>query len=191
MKLLEDRILKDGTVLENNTLKVDAFLNHEIDVRLINECAKEWHRLFADEGITKILTIEASGIGIASITALHFGVPVVFAKKSRGANIGKNLYSTRVVSYTHGLMYDVNVAKERIKEGDRILLIDDFLANGSALRALTKICEMAGAVVVGAGIAIEKAYQKGGKELREAGLRIESLAMIESMDGGTVKFCQM
>ena len=190
MKLLEDRILKDGTVLENNTLKVDAFLNHEIDVQLINECAKEWHRLFADEGITKILTIEASGIGIASITALHFGVPVVFAKKSRGTNIGKNLYSTRVVSYTHGLMYDVNVAKERIKEGDRILLIDDFLANGSALKALTKICEMAGAVVVGAGIAIEKAYQKGGKELREAGLRIESLAMIESMDGGTVKFCR-
>ena len=187
MKLLEDRILKDGTV-DGTTLKVDAFLNHQIDVTLINECGKEWYARFKDDGVTKILTIEASGIGIACLTAQHFGVPVVFAKKSRSANMGKNLYSTRVVSYTHGLMYDVNVAKDRITEGDRILLIDDFLANGSALKALIKICEMAGATVVGAGIAIEKTYQKGGKELREGGLRIESLAMIESMNDGHIKF---
>ncbi len=181
MKLLEDRIRKDGRILPGDVLKVDSFLNHQIDVALISECGKEWHRLFADAGITKILTIEASGIGIACVVAQYFGVPVVFAKKSKSSNIGNDFYSTKVVSYTHGRAYDVIVSKKYINEDDTILIIDDFLANGSALKALITIAEKGGAKVAGAGVAIEKVYQNGGNEIRNRGYRIEALAKIASM----------
>lgn len=189
MELLEKRILKDGLVLPGNVLKVDSFLNHQIDVELVDALGAEWKRLYADEKITKIITIEASGIGIACITARHFGVPVVFAKKSKSSNIGNDFYTTPVVSYTHGNTYDVIVSKKYINENDKVLIIDDFLANGSALHALIKIVEMAGATVVGAGIAIEKAYQTGGNMIRDLGYRVESLARVKSMDGGTIEFC--
>ena len=184
MKLLEERILKDGKILPGNVLKVDSFLNHQIDVDLIYALGEEWYRLFKDEGVTKILTIEASGIGIACIAAMKFGVPVLFAKKSKSNNIGSDFYSTEVVSY------DVIASKKYINPGDRVLLIDDFLANGSALRALIKLAEMGGATVVGAGIAIEKVYQNGGNSIRELGYRIESLAKVASMsDDGKIEFC--
>ena len=182
MKLLEERILKDGLVLPGDVLKVDSFLNHQIDVRLISALGAEWKRLFQNEGITKILTIEASGIGIACLTAEHFDVPVVFAKKSKSSNIGDNFYKSKVVSYTHGQTYEVIVSKKYISEGDKILIIDDFLANGSALKALISIAEQGGAMVVGAGIAIEKTYQGGGNDIRERGYRVESLAKILSMN---------
>ena len=189
MKLLEEKILKDGVVLSGTVLKVDKFLNHQIDVKLLGELAKEWKRLYADDEITKILTIEASGIGIACIAALEFDVPVVYAKKMRSATISDDLLSAKVVSYTHGNTYNVIASKEYITKDDRILIIDDFLANGSALRALIKLCETAGATVVGAGIAIEKAYQKGGDSIREKGYRIESLAKIAKMNSdGTIEF---
>jgi xanthine phosphoribosyltransferase len=190
MKLLEERILKDGKIGAGNVLKVDCFLNHQIDVPFMSELGREFYRLFKAEGITKILTIEASGIGIACQTAAEFGVPVLFAKKSKSNNIGSDFYSTEVVSYTHGRAYDVIASKKYINPGDRVLLIDDFLANGSALRALIKLAEMGGATVVGAGIAIEKVYQNGGNEIRELGYRVESLAKIKSMsDDGKIEFC--
>ena len=189
MKLLEDRILKDGIVLSGTVLKVDKFLNHQIDVKLLLELAKEWKRLYEGETITKILTIEASGIGLACIAALEFDVPVVYAKKMRSSTVSDDLLSAKVVSFTHGNTYNVIAAKDYINEGDRVLIIDDFLANGSALRALIKICETAGATVVGAGIAIEKAYQRGGDAIREKGYRIESLAKIAKMNSdGTIEF---
>jgi len=189
MKLLEDRIVKDGKILPGNVLKVDSFLNHQIDVKLIAECAKEWYRLFKDSGVNKIMTIEASGIGIACIVAQCFGVPVLFAKKSKSSNIGDDFYKTSVVSYTHGRTYDVIDSKKYINSDDRILLIDDFLANGSALRAMIDLAESGGAKVVGAGIAIEKAYQHGGDEIRAAGYRVESLARIASMsEDGSIEF---
>ena len=181
MKLLEDRIRKDGRILPGDVLKVDSFLNHQIDVALIAECGKEWYRLFKDEGITKILTIEASGIGIACVVAQFFGVPVVFAKKSKSSNIGNDFYSTKVTSYTHGQTYDVIVSKKYISKEDKVLIIDDFLANGSALKALITIAESAGATVAGAGVAIEKVYQNGGNEIRSRGYRIEALAKVASM----------
>ncbi len=190
MKLLEERIVKDGKILPGNVLKVDSFLNHQIDVNLIDDCAEEWYRLFKDEKINKIMTIEASGIGIACIVARHFNVPVLFAKKSKSSNIGSDFYSTSVVSYTHGRTYDVIASKNYINKGDRILLIDDFLANGSALRAMINLAEQGGATVVGAGIAIEKAYQHGGDDIRKDGYRIESLAKIASMsEDGSIEFC--
>lgn len=182
MKLLEEKIKTCGRILPGSVLKVDSFLNHQIDVKLISALGEEWKRLYENEKITKILTIEASGIGIACIAALHFDVPVVFAKKSKSSNIGNDFYSSKVVSYTHGNTYDVIVSKSYISPDDKILIIDDFLANGSALKALVNICRTAGATVVGAGIAIEKAYQPGGKMIRDMGIRVESLAMISSMD---------
>jgi len=182
MKTLEDRIIEQGEVLPGNVLKVDSFLNHQIDVQLINDCGKEWYELFRNEGVTKILTIESSGIGIACITAQYFGVPVVYAKKTRSSITSGEFYSTKVVSYTHGQSYEVLISKKYISKNDRILLIDDFLAHGSALKVLINLAEMGGATVVGAGIAIEKSYLNGGKNLRELGYRIESLAKIESMD---------
>ncbi len=189
MKLLEDRILKDGKILPGNVLKVDSFLNHQIDVELIAACGEEWFRLFKDEGITKIMTIEASGIGIACLVAQYFKVPVLFAKKSKSSNIGNDFYSTKVTSYTHGRTYDVIVSKKYISDNDRILLIDDFLANGSALKALINLAEMGGATVVGAGIAIEKAYQEGGDFIRSLGYRVESLARVQSMsEDGSIEF---
>ena len=190
MKALEDRIKKDGRILPGDVLKVDSFLNHQIDVALISECGKEWYRLFKDEGVTKILTIEASGIGIACITAENFGVPVLFAKKSRNSTTGPDYLSSKVVSFTHGQSYDVVVPKKYISEGDKILIIDDFLANGSALKALIKLAEKAGATVVGAGVAIEKVYQNGGNDIRQHGYRIEALAKIGSMSfEHGIEFC--
>ena len=189
MELLEKRILKDGQVLPGNVLKADSFLNHQIDIDLINALGAEWKRLYADEKITKIVTIEASGIGIACIAAQYFKVPVVFAKKSKSSNIGNDFYTTPVVSYTHGNTYDVILSKKYLSPDDKVLIIDDFLANGSALRALINIVESAGATVVGAGIAIEKEYQGGGNRIRDLGYRVESLAKVKSMADGRVEFC--
>ena len=188
MKLLEEKIITDGRVLPGEVLKVDNFLNHQIDVALLNELGKEWYRLYKDEKITKILTIEASGIGIACIAAQYFGVPVVFAKKSKSLNLSSDCYTAEVYSYTKATTKTVMVSKRYISPDDKILIIDDFLANGSALEALIRICEQAGATVVGAGIAIEKAFQGGGDKIRAAGYRIESLAKVSFMDGDKITF---
>ena len=189
MKLLEERIRKDGVVKEGNVLKVDSFLNHQMDVELFNEMGKEFKRLFADKPINKILTIEASGIGIACIVAQSFHVPVVFAKKSQSVNIDGDLYTSKVESFTHGRVYDIIVARQFLDPGDRVLLIDDFLANGAALQGLIKVVRDAGATVVGAGIAVEKAFQPGGDLIRGMGVRVESLARIKSMENGHLEFC--
>ncbi len=188
MKLLEERIVKDGKIKEGNVLKVDSFLNHQIDVDLLNELGKEWKRLFEKDNVTKILTIEASGIGIACISAQHFGVPVVFAKKTQTKNIAGDTYKSRVESFTHGKVYDIIVSKEFLKPDDRVLIIDDFLAKGSALDGLIKLVEDAGATIVGAGIAIEKGFQGGGALIRGRGIRVESLAIIEDMTDGKITF---
>ena len=185
MKLLEERIRKDGVVKEGNVLKVDSFLNHQMDIDLFNDMGKEWARLFADRPITKILTVEASGIGIACVAAQHFHVPVVFAKKTQSLNIDGEVYSTKIQSFTHKKIYDVIVSKKFIKPEDHVLIIDDFLANGCALEGLLQIVKDAGAVVEGVGIAVEKGFQKGGDLIREKGVRVESLAIVESMDAAT------
>ena len=182
MKLLEDRKRKDGIIREGNVLKVDSFINHQMDIGLFEEMAKEWKRLFADKKINKILTIEASGIGIAAIVAREFDVPVVFAKKSKSINLDDNNFSTKIQSFTHGKVYDVIVSKKFLSPEDHILVIDDFLANGCALLGLTELVESAGATVEGIGIAIEKGFQQGGKIIREKGYQLESLAIVESMD---------
>ena len=182
MKLLEDGIRKDGIIREGNVLKVDSFINHQMDIGLFEEMAKEWKRLFADKKINKILTIEASGIGIAAIVAREFDVPVVFAKKSKSINLDDNNFSTKIQSFTHGKVYDVIVSKKFLSPEDHILVIDDFLANGCALLGLTELVESAGATVEGIGIAIEKGFQQGGKIIREKGYQLESLAIVESMD---------
>ena len=175
--------------MEGDVLKVDSFLNHQMDVSLFLAMAEEWDRLYADCGVNKILTIEASGIGIACIAAQVFHCPVVFAKKTKTRNIAGDVFRTQVMSYTHGSSYDVIVSKRFLGPEDRLLLIDDFLANGAALSGLMDLADMAGASVVGAGIAIEKAYQSGGRLLRERGLRIESLARIARMEeNGTIEF---
>ena len=185
MKILEDRILKDGVVKAGNVLKVDSFLNHQMDIELFNEMGKEWARLFADRKITKILTVEASGIGIACVAAQHFHVPVVFAKKSQSVNIDGEVYSTKIESFTHKRVYDVIVSKKFLHPEDHILIIDDFLANGCALEGLIDIVNKAGASVEGVGIAVEKGFQKGGDLIRSKGIRVESLAIVESMDDKT------
>ena len=191
MQLLEERILKDGKVFPGNVLKVDSFLNHQVDVELINEIGKEFYRLFKDCGVNKIFTIEASGIGIACITAQYFHVPVVFAKKTLGKNIAADVYSTPIKSFTHGRTYDVIVSQEFLNKDDRILIIDDFLAQGCALNGLIELIKSAGAQIVGAGIVIEKAFQQGGDLIRSEGVRVESLARIESMtDDGKITFCK-
>lgn len=191
MKLLEDRILKDGHIGADNVLKVDSFLNHQIDVNFVCELGKEFYRLFKDENITKILTIEASGIGIACLAAQYFGVPVVFAKKTKTINIYSDTYNATVHSYTHKKDYDIVVSKEFLSKEDNVLIIDDFLAKGSALTALLMLIEKAGAKTAGAGIVIEKAYQGGGNLVRDMGVRVESLAKIKSIsekDG--IVFCK-
>lgn len=191
MKLLEDRILKDGHIGADNVLKVDSFLNHQIDVNFVCELCKEFYRLFKDENITKILTIEASGIGIACLAAQYFGVPVVFAKKTKTINIYSDTYNATVHSYTHKKDYDIVVSKEFLNKEDNVLIIDDFLAKGSALTALLMLIEKAGAKTAGAGIVIEKAYQGGGNLVRDMGIRVESLAKIKSIskkDG--IVFCK-
>ena len=182
MKLLEERIQKDGIVRPGNVLKVDSFINHQMDIKLFSEMAKEWKRLFAGKNITKILTIEASGIGIAAVTAMEFGVPVVFAKKSQSINLDYDNYTTKIESFTHKRVYDVIVSKKFLSAEDHILIIDDFLANGCALEGLLNIVEEAGATVEGIGIAIEKGFQVGGEKIRERGIQLESLAIVESMD---------
>ena len=181
MKLLEERIRRDGKIGKGNVLKVDSFLNHQMDVPFLCELGKEFHRLFKDEGITKILTIEASGIGIAAVTAQYFGVPVLFAKKTPTNNISGDIYTAEVYSYTHERTYTIYVSKDFLLPGDRVLIIDDFLAKGSALFGLLELVKGAGASVAGAGIVIEKAYQEGGEKVRAGGLRVESLARIASM----------
>lgn len=191
MKLLEDRILKDGHIGADNVLKVDSFLNHQIDVSFVCELGKEFYRLFKDENITKILTIEASGIGIACLAAQYFGVPVVFAKNTKTINIYSDTYNATVHSYTHKKDYDIVVSKEFLSKEDNVLIIDDFLAKGSALTALLMLIEKAGAKTAGAGIVIEKAYQGGGNLVRDMGIRVESLAKIKSIskkDG--IVFCK-
>ena len=191
MKLLEDRILKDGHIGADNVLKVDSFLNHQIDVSFVCELGKEFYRLFKDENITKILTIEASGIGIACLAAQYFGVPVVFAKKTKTINIYSDTYNATVHSYTHKRDYDIVVSKEFLSKEDNVLIIDDFIAKGSALTALLMLIEKAGAKTAGAGIVIEKAYQGGGNLVRDMGIRVESLAKIKSIskkDG--IVFCK-
>ena len=185
MKLLEDRIRKEGVVKPGNVLKVDGFLNHQMDVGLFNEMGKEFKRLFADCPVNKILTIEASGIGIACIVAQHFNVPVVFAKKTQSINIDGDVYTCKNESYTHKRTYDVIVSKKYINKDDHILIIDDFLANGCAVNGLIELIQSAGATVEGVGIAVEKGQQPGGKLLRNQGIRVESLAIIDSMDDQT------
>lgn len=185
MKLLEERIRRDGTVKAGNVLKVDSFLNHQMDIDLFNEMGKEWARLFADRPINKILTVEASGIGIACVAAQHFHVPVVFAKKTQSLNIDGEVYSTKIESFTHKRVYDVIVSKKFLNPDDHILIIDDFLANGCALEGLIDIVNKAGATVEGIGIAVEKGFQKGGDLIRSRGIRVESLAIVESMDDQT------
>ena len=185
MKLLEDRIRKDGTVKEGNILKVDSFLNHQMDIELFNAMGEEFKRLFADRPINKILTIEASGIGIAAITAQHFNVPVVFAKKAQSVNLDGTMYVTKVESFTHKRTYDVIVSTKFLSSDDHVLIIDDFLAHGCAVDGLIDLIRSAGATVEGVGIVIEKGFQTGGQLIRDKGIRVESLAIIESMDAKT------
>ena len=184
MQLLKDRIRKDGKIKEGNVLKVDSFLNHQMDVKLFQEIGKEFKRRFADEEITKILTIEASGIGIACVAAEVFDVPVVFAKKTQTKNIAGDVYTTKVESFTHGRVYDIIVSKEFLGKGDKVL-IDDFLANGKALEGLAELVTKSGAELVGAGVVIEKGFQVGGDIIRSKGIHLESLAIVESMDEKT------
>ena len=190
MELLKQRIRADGLVKAGNVLKVDSFLNHQMDIALFDKIGEEFLRLFGDCNVTKILTIEASGIGIACVTARHFNVPVIFAKKNKTKNIAGDVYSSKVESFTHGKVYDIIVSKEFLRPEDRVLLIDDFLANGSALQGLIKLVNDAGATLVGAGICVEKAFQPGGDLIRGMGVRVESLARIKSMDEEKgIEFC--
>ena len=182
MKLLEERIRQEGIVKSGSVLKVDSFINHQMDVLFFDKMGAEFKRLYADAPINKILTIEASGIGIAIIAGLHFGVPVVFAKKAQSINLDGEQYATTIYSFTKQKEYPVIVGKRFLSEGDKVLIIDDFLANGCALEGLIKICEAAGAEVSGIGIAVEKGFQGGGDKLRERGFRVESLARIADMD---------
>jgi xanthine phosphoribosyltransferase len=188
MKLLEERIIKDGRVIGNDILKVDNFLNHQLDIKLFNEMGKEFQRLFQGTEITKILTIESSGIAIASIAAQYFDVPVVFAKKHAGTNMDNDNYEAEVFSFTKNTMYKIKVCKKYINKEDKILIIDDFLANGRALLGLCSIVKQAGAEVAGAGIAIEKAFQNGRAEAEKEGIKIHSLAIIERMGAGEIYF---
>ncbi len=185
MKLLEERIRKDGIVKPGNVLKVDSFINHQMDVELISEMGKEWKRLFAEKKINKILTIEASGIGIACIAAVHFNVPVVFAKKTQSINLDGEMYTAEVESFTHKNKNQVIVSKKFLGEDDHVLIIDDFLANGCALQGLIQIVQAAGATVEGIGIAVEKGFQPGGRIIRNLGYQLESLAIVDGMNDET------
>ena len=185
MNFLEEKITKEGIVKEGNVLKVDSFLNHQMDIELFNEMGKEWKKRFEGNNINKILTIEASGIGIACIVAQHFGVPVVFAKKSKSINLEGDMYTAEVESFTHKNKNQVIVSKKFLNENDHVLLIDDFLANGCALQGLIQIVHSAGATVEGIGIAVEKGFQAGGRMIRNLGYQLESLAIVESMDWQT------
>lgn len=191
MKLLEDRIREEGVVKDGDVLKVDMFLNHQMDVALFREMAKEWKRLFDGEGVNKILTIEASGIGIACIAAEEFGCKVVFAKKTQGKNLDGELLTTQITSFTKGRVFDVIVAKKFLGPDDRVLIIDDFLANGCALEGLISIVRDSGATLVGCGIAVEKGFQVGGKKIRDMGVHLEALAIVDKMNAdGSITFRQ-
>ena len=185
MELLEERIRTDGVVKEGNVLKVDNFLNHQMDVELFRKMAHQWQEDFSDCPINKVLTIEASGIAIAAIVGSVFGVPVLFAKKSKSLNIDGSVYCAKVESFTHKTVSDVIVSKKYLGPDDHVLIIDDFMANGCAVNGLIEICEMAGAAVEGVGIAVEKGFQGGGDALRERGVRVDSLAIVETMDAAT------
>ncbi len=189
MKELEERIQKDGNVREGNILKVDSFLNHQLDIGLLDDIGAEFHRIYQDAGINKIVTIEASGIAIASLAARYFPVPVVFAKKAKSRNLDGDLYTSVVHSFTYGKDYNVTLSKKFLSADDTVLLIDDFLADGKAMDGLLDICAQAGAKVAGCGICIEKGFQPGGARLRSRGIRVESLAVVESMDAATGKIC--
>ena len=193
MNILEERILKDGIVKEGNVLKVDSFLNHQMDIALFSEMGKEWMRRFADKKINKILTIEASGIGIAAVVAMEFGVPVVFAKKSKSINLEGEMYTAEVESFTHKNKNQVIVSKKFLDETDHVLIIDDFLANGCALQGLIQIVQQAGATVEGIGIAIEKGFQTGGQIIRNLGYHLESLAIVDGMnhEDGSIQLRQV
>lgn len=190
MNFLEERIVKDGIIKEGNVLKVDSFLNHQMDISLFNQMGAEFKKRFAGKNINKIVTIEASGIGIACVVAMHFNVPVVFAKKSKSINIDGDMYIAEVESFTHKCKNQVIVSKKFLSKNDHVLIIDDFLANGCALQGLISIIKQAGGTVEGIGIAIEKGFQNGGKIIRNLGYQLESLAIVDSMDAatGTVKF---
>lgn len=190
MNFLEERIVKDGIVKEGNVLKVDSFLNHQMDIDLFNRMGAEFKKRFAGKNINKIVTIEASGIGIACVVAMHFNVPVVFAKKSKSINIDGDMYIAEVESFTHKCKNQVIVSKKFLSENDHVLIVDDFLANGCALQGLISIINQAGGTVEGIGIAIEKGFQNGGNIIRNLGYQLESLAIVDSMDAatGTVKF---
>lgn len=188
MRMLEQRIIEEGRVIGDNVLKVDSFLNHQMDINLFNELGREFKRIFAGDRVDKILTIESSGIGLACITAQYFNVPVLFAKKSLSNNLGSEIYQSHVFSFTRGAEYKIYVSKKYIHPGEKILIIDDFLANGQAVLGLSDIIAQAKANIVGAGIVIEKGFQSGRRILTEKGIRIESLAIIESMKGGKVVF---
>lgn len=185
MKLLEERIRKDGIVKSADILKVDSFLNHQIDIRLYDQIGAEFARLFSDRPVNKILTVEASGIGIACVTAMHLDVPVVFAKEAKSLNLDADQYVTKVQSFTHGRVYDIMVSKRYLSSSDHVLIIDDFLANGCAVNGLLDIIRQAGASAEGVGIVVEKGFQDGGARLRAQGIRVESLAIVESMNPGT------
>lgn len=191
MELLKQRILQDGRATEDDVLKVDSFLNHQMDISLLNEIGKEFRRRFAGEPVTKILTIEASGIGIAAIVAQHFGnVPVVFAKKTQSRNLDGALYTARVQSFTKGTVYDIQVSRKFLDPQDCVLILDDFLARGQALQGLLKIVKDSGAKLAGCGIVIEKGFQDGGRMLRAQGVRVESLAIVSSISGGKITFAE-
>lgn len=190
LNLLQKKILTDGVIKPGNVLKVDSFLNHQIDVPFISQLGKEFKELFADKTVDKILTIEASGIGIACLTAVYFGVPVVFAKKSAGSNMDADVYATEVKSFTHNKVNHVVVSKKYLNKGEHILIMDDFLANGCAVEGLMDLVSQAGGIVEGVGICIEKGFQGGGDALRSKGVNLKSLAIIEKMDAatGTITF---
>ena len=188
MKLLEDRILQDGQVRPGNVLKVDCFLNHQLDVDLLDKIGEEFYRIFKDDGVNKILTIEASGIAIACMTARHFDVPVVFAKKAKSKNIDGDVYTSTVHSYTYGKDYNITLAQKFLGPNDRVLILDDFLANGKAMKGLLDVCNQAGCSVAGIGICIEKGFQPGGAELRAAGYKLASLAIVNEMSDDHLTF---
>lgn len=185
MDLLKEKILNEGQVYAGNILKVDCFLNHQIDCNFLHEVGKEFHRLFKDEGVNKILTIEASGIAIGAMVAQEFGCPLVFAKKNKTKNIAGDVYTAPVESFTHGTTYNIMVSKKFLGEGDKVLIVDDFLAIGNALNGLIQLVKDSGAQLAGCGTVIEKGYQHGGDKLREQGIKVESLAIVESMDAET------
>ena len=185
MDLLKNKIISEGEVYEGNILKVDSFLNHQIDVPFMAEVGKEFYRLYIDSGVNKILTIEASGIGVGCMAAQFFNCPLVFAKKTKSKNIAGEVYTSKVASFTHGTTYDIIVSKKFLNKGDKVLIVDDFLALGNALNGLIELVNNSGATLVGCGIVIEKGYQHGGDNLREQGVRVESLAIVEDMNHET------